>query len=85
MSRQSSLWLTRKYVGSYPNSSARFFAFYTTNDLLGLSTDVRRSEKLSWEETYKEMSESLEDWSDWENLEDSWEHLEGWEDIDGML
>lgn len=28
--------------------------------------------KLSWEETYKEMAASDEDWSDWESLTDGW-------------
>lgn len=29
--------------------------------------------KLSWEDTYKEMAASDEDWSDWEAMRDGWD------------
>lgn len=33
----------------------------------------RVAKKLSWEETYKEMAASDEDWSDWEAMRDGWD------------
>jgi hypothetical protein len=35
-----------------------------------------KNSKLSWEETYKAMALSDEDWSAWECIEDGWKDLE---------
>jgi antitoxin MazE len=36
-----------------------------------------RSQKSSWEQTYKEMAKSDEDWSDWESLPDGLDNIPG--------
>jgi antitoxin MazE len=42
----------------------------------GILIQAKLPQKLSWEETYKEMAKAKEDWSDWERLEDGWENLD---------
>lgn len=42
----------------------------------GILIQSKGPQKLSWEETYKEMAKAQEDWSDWERLEDGWETLD---------
>lgn len=39
----------------------------------GLLIRPKNIEKNSWEDTYKEMANSQEDWSDWHDFEDSYE------------
>jgi antitoxin MazE len=36
-----------------------------------------RNQKLSWKETYKQMAQSNEDWSDWEALPDGLDRIPG--------
>lgn len=42
----------------------------------GILIQAKEPQKLSWEETYKEMAKAKEDWSNWERLEDGWETLD---------
>ncbi len=39
----------------------------------GLLIRAKDSERLSWEDTYKEMAQEKEDWSDWQQFEDAHE------------
>ena len=39
----------------------------------GLLIRAKDTKKLSWKETYKEMAQVQEDWSDWHKFEDSYD------------
>ncbi len=43
----------------------------------GLLLKPKKQSKLSWEETYKQMAKSQEDWSDWEAADDGM--IEAWD------
>ena len=43
----------------------------------GLVLRPKEIKKLSWEETYKQMAQSNEDWSDWESLSEGLNLLPG--------
>ena len=46
-------------------------------DELILRPKRSRQSKLSWEETYQEMAQSREDWTDWESVEEGLDALPG--------
>ena len=46
-------------------------------DEMVLRAKRTKGEKLSWEDTYKEMAKAAEDWSDWEALPEGMDKLPG--------